>query len=376
MPLTQLDDYLVHQTPETVDRVYTSDRNFYDRYFYGSYSLDGDAYLMLAFGVYPNVGVMDAFATAVIAGQTQYIVRASRALDFDRMNTKVGPIGVEIVEPLRSSRIYCETNDVGLAFDLRFDGVTSPFEEPHFKRMAGSRAVMDYTRMTQHGRMSGAFTAAGRTWDVAPSKWWGVRDHSWGIRPIGGGEPPSAPAPGAGLAAFYWQWSPVQFDNLCFMYTRSEDAHGAPWHEAAELLYPPTAGRAPESLKIISHDLLIKPGSRLFERGSLQLETSAGAPVKVTMQPKTTLYMAGGGYSYLGGWRHGQYQAPLAVETETSDLTDATTIAKAGTHTQTICDYSVEGLGDIGTGHGIFEFLSLGAYLPYGWKTFGDVAPA
>ncbi|HXK34154.1 MAG TPA: hypothetical protein VNM91_09100, partial [Dehalococcoidia bacterium] len=73
MPITPLDDYLVHQTPETVDRVYTSDRNFYDRYFYGALSLDGRAYLMVAFGCYPNVGVMDAFATAVIDGKTQYI---------------------------------------------------------------------------------------------------------------------------------------------------------------------------------------------------------------------------------------------------------------------------------------------------------------
>ena len=374
MPLTQLDDYLVHQTPETVDRVYTSDRNFYDRYFYGSYALDGSAYMLLAFGVYPNVGVMDAFATAVIDGETQYIVRGSRALEFDRMNTRVGPISVEIVEPLRASRISCEPNDVGLQFDLRFDAVTDPFEEPHFLRMANSRRVMDYTRMTQHGRMSGTFSAGGRVFDVDPSRWWGVRDHSWGIRPIGGGEPPSAPGSPAGLAAFYWQWSPVQFDNACLMYTRSEDADGTPWHEAAEVLYPSATGRAPESLAIAGHDLTIKPASRLFERGSFDLTTASGDPVHVRMEPKTTLYMAGGGYSYLGGWRHGQYHAPLVVETETWDLTDAATIAKAGIHTQTICDYHVDGL-DVGVGHGIFEFLSLGAYLPYGWKSFGDVSP-
>jgi hypothetical protein len=376
MPLSQLDDYLVHQTPETVDRVYTSDRNFYDRYFYGSYSLDGSAYLLVAFGLYPNIGVMDAFATAVVDGVTQYIVRASRASGSDRMDTRVGPIAVEILEPLRASRISCDANDVGLQFDLRFDGVTAPFEEPHFLRMANNRRVMDYTRMTQHGRMSGSFAAGGRTWQVEPSQWWGVRDHSWGIRSIGGGEQPSAPAIDAAPPAFYWQWSPVQFENACLMYTRSEGGDGRPWHEAAEVLYPAGGGKAPEALSIVSHDLQIKPGTRLFARGELALRTAAGAPVRVRMTPKTTLYMAGGGYSYLGGWRHGQYHAPLAVETETWDLTDAATVAKAGVHTQTICDYDVEGLGDIGTGHGIFEFLSLGAYLPYGWKSFGDVAPA
>jgi hypothetical protein len=86
--------------------------------------------------------------------------------------------------------------------------------------------------------------------------------------------------------------------------------------------------------------------------------------------------MAGGGYSYLGGWRHGQYHGPLVVEGEAWDLSDPATVQKAGVHTQTVCDFTVEGLGDIGTGHGVFEFLALGAYLPYGFKTFGDVAPA
>jgi hypothetical protein len=376
VPFTKLDDYLVHQTPETVDRVYTSDCNFYDRYFYGSYSLDGSAYLLLAFGVYPNIGVMDAFATAVIDGNTQYVVRASRAYGHDRMDTSVGPIAVEVVEPLRKSRISCDANDVGLTFDMRFDAVIPPFEEPHFLRMSNNRRVMDYTRMTQQGRMSGTFSAAGRMWDVAPEGWWGIRDHSWGIRPIGGGEPPSAPAVDGGLAAFYWQWSPVQFDHACLMYTRSDDADGRPWHEAAELLHNLPSSAPPEPLDIISHDLKIKPGTRLFERGSLALRTAAGADVLVTMEPKSTLYMAGGGYAYLGGWRHVQYHAPLAVETETWDLSDPATVAKAGVHTQTLCDYHVDGLGDIGVGHGIFEFLSLGAYLPYGWRSFGDVAPA
>jgi hypothetical protein len=373
---TKLDDYLVHQTPETVDRVYTSDRNFYDRYFYGSYSLDGAAYLLLAFGLYPNIGVMDAFATAVIDGKTQYIVRASRAYGHDRMDTRVGPIAVEVVEPLRTSRISCDANDVGLTFDMRFDAVIPPFEEPHFLRMANNRRIMDYTRMTQQGRMSGTFTAAGRTWGVDPSAWWGIRDHSWGIRPIGGGEPPSAPAIDGGLPAFYWQWSPMQFDSACLMYTRSEDADGRPWHEAAELLPAQASSGQAERLSIVSHDLKIKPGTRLFERGALALRTASGNDVRITMEPKSTLYMAGGGYAYMGGWRHGQYHAPLAVETETWDLTDAATVAKAGVHTQTLCDYHVDGLGDLGIGHGIFEFLSLGAYLPYGWKSFGDVAGA
>ena len=374
--LSPLDDYLVHQTPDTVDRVYTSDRNFYDRYYFGAHTLDGSAYLMVAMGLYPNVGVIDAFATAVIDNKTQYIVRASRDLGSDRMNTKVGPIGVEIIEPLRKTRVYTEPSEHGLSFDMTFEGVTEPFQEPHFLRRAGNRTVMDYTRMTQNGRWSGTLAAGGRTYQVDPANWWGVRDHSWGIRPVGGGEPPSAPVPGAGPGGFYWVWSPTQFNDRCLMYTVSEEPDGKRWHSAAEILHPYASGRAPEPLTILDHDFKLKPGTRLWERGSMKLATADGSPVTITMTPKSTLYMAGGGYAYQGGWRHGQYHGPQVVEGETWDLTDPVVVRNAGIHTQTICDYAVEGLGDIGTGHGIFEFLLFGSYVPYGFKTWSDVAPS
>ncbi|HSY79529.1 MAG TPA: hypothetical protein VK884_07965, partial [Verrucomicrobiae bacterium] len=32
--ITQGDDYPIHQTPEPVQQVFTSDRNFYDRFFF------------------------------------------------------------------------------------------------------------------------------------------------------------------------------------------------------------------------------------------------------------------------------------------------------------------------------------------------------
>jgi hypothetical protein len=69
--LTPLDDYLIHQAPYTVDTVWTSDRNFYDRYYFGMNTLDGKVAMIIAFGLYPNVGVMDAFATVAVEGDDQ-----------------------------------------------------------------------------------------------------------------------------------------------------------------------------------------------------------------------------------------------------------------------------------------------------------------
>ncbi|MGI8553642.1 MAG: hypothetical protein ACR2PL_23070, partial [Dehalococcoidia bacterium] len=81
--LSPMDDLLLHQVAETLDHPASSDRNFYDRYYFSAFSTRGDAFIALAFGQYPNLNVTDGFANAVL-GDTQYIVRASRELNGDR----------------------------------------------------------------------------------------------------------------------------------------------------------------------------------------------------------------------------------------------------------------------------------------------------
>ena len=81
--LTPFDDYPIHQIPDPIDRVATSDRNFYDRYYFSMHDLKGEVFLVVALGVFPNIGVMDAFATATL-GDQQWVVRASRELGDDR----------------------------------------------------------------------------------------------------------------------------------------------------------------------------------------------------------------------------------------------------------------------------------------------------
>ena len=93
--LSPLDDYPVHQIPEVMRHVGTSDRNFYDRYYFNAFPLTGDAMLIVGLGQYPNLGVTDAFAL-LRRGTAHRVVRASRELGADRMNTQVGPFGVEV----------------------------------------------------------------------------------------------------------------------------------------------------------------------------------------------------------------------------------------------------------------------------------------
>ena len=123
--ITSGDDYPIHQTPEPVQQVFTSDRNFYDRFFFNGYWRDGEPYFSVAMGIYPNVGIIDA-AISVIADGTQHCVRASRILGPDRLDTRVGPISVEIVRPTRTSRIRVDHPEIKA--DLRFEARVSPIE--------------------------------------------------------------------------------------------------------------------------------------------------------------------------------------------------------------------------------------------------------
>src|SRR3712207_3269689 len=95
--------------------VATSDRNFYDRCIFQAHDRTGDVLLITGLGVYPNLGVIDAFAV-VRRGDTQYAVRASDALGDDRLTPQVGPFRIEVVEPLRRIRLVCDGDDHGIGF--------------------------------------------------------------------------------------------------------------------------------------------------------------------------------------------------------------------------------------------------------------------
>ena len=103
MPISPMDEYPAHQTSETFDHVYTSDRNFYDRFYFNCHPSSDELFLVTGLGQYPNLGVTDAFV-AISHGTTQYVVRASRELGSDRLDTRVGPFRVEIVEGLKKLR--------------------------------------------------------------------------------------------------------------------------------------------------------------------------------------------------------------------------------------------------------------------------------
>ena len=198
--LTKADDYPIHQTAEPIAYAGT-DRNFYDRYFFNGYTPDGSVFFAAALGVYPALNVMDGAFCIVVDG-VQHNLRVSRVLGMERMDTRVGPLHVEVVEPLRSLRVRVEKNEHGIAADVTFRSRAPAIEEPRFTRRIGPRTIMDYTRLTQNGSYSGWIEVKGKR-IALDERVLGTRDRSWGIRPVGAqdSQPVAPPPPAAILLA-------------------------------------------------------------------------------------------------------------------------------------------------------------------------------
>lgn len=366
MPLSPLDDLLAHQTVETFDTVFTSDRNFYDRYYFNMHASSDEFFLVAGMGQYPNLGVTDAFV-CVSHGTRQYVVRASRELGSDRLDTRVGPFEVKVIEGLRKLRLRLDENEWGVSFDLVFDARTPAIQEPRQTTREFNRIVMDSSRFAQLGAYGGTLTVAGKTWAVTPDRFKGVRDHSWGIRPVG-----ERPAPGIGVtlerkAGFFHHWLPMQFDDFMLKVFVEEDEHGHRFMEESVKVYNLGQDRADEPMGRPEIEFEYIPGSRELRRAVVRFQPPGGEPLHVTTTPLRTVYLAAGsGYLPSADWGHGLYQGKLKVEGLEYDFGDPAVRKQYALLNETLSRFELS-TGEVG--YGMHENMVLGVYHPHGFHT-------
>ena len=130
------DDYPLHQTALPLAHVMDGHPNAYDRFWFNGY--DEEFYFAVALGLYPNRGVIDG-AFSVVQGERQYSVFASEALA--GRTTSVGPIRIEIIEPMRVNRVVVEAADQGLRCDLTYTRTTAISEEPRQTMHDGAQVL-------------------------------------------------------------------------------------------------------------------------------------------------------------------------------------------------------------------------------------------
>lgn len=358
-----LDEYPIHQTPLSFARVATGDRNFYDRCYLNGHDRDGGTFFVTGLGVYPNLGVIDAYAT-VRRGDRQWAVRFSDALAERTLDQRVGGYRVEVIEPLRTLRVVCEHDDLG--FDLTWTGAFPAVHEQPHHMLAGNRTIIESSRFAQVGSWQGTLHVDGQDVAVDRTVWTGTRDRSWGIRPVGEPEPAGRPGEGGG---FWWLYVPLRFEEFTIVVIVQEQPDG--WRTLNDAIRVWADGRV-EQLGWPRVDVTYRSGTRLPVSARLHLTAPDGKAVTVEVDTGTFIALhVGAGYGGDPDWSHGRWQGPDWSSASVYDLTDP---AVAGRIPYGVIDHVAHARCDGAEGWGLFEHASIGRHDPSGFADWAAVA--
>jgi hypothetical protein len=367
-----LDEYPVHQVPLSMRHMATSDRNAYDRCYFNAHDRTGEVFFVTGLGVYPNLGVIDAYAT-IARGARQSTLRLSDALGEDRMVQRVGPYSVEVIEPLERIRVVCEENDQGISFDLRWKGSFPPVEEPHHLMRQAGKVILDASRFAQVGAWSGTITVDGEHLEVDEDLWLGTRDRSWGIRPIGEPEPPgrAASEPDEGFG-FWWTYAPLRFDDFALLLIAQEDGEGGRTMNEAVRVWEDGKGARHEQLGWPEFEVSYRPGSRIPTGASVLLQRGSKT---TTVDIETLGFVAlncGPGYGGDPDWSHGTWRGRGFAERVDVDLNDPAVFGRVPFG---VIDHVARASCEGAPGWGMFEHATFGSHAPSGFEGWDAVAP-
>ena len=290
MPIP-LDEFPVHQAPLSMAYPVSSDRNAYDRCYLNAHDRTGDVFAIAGLGIYPNLGVTDAYI-GVRSGDRQVVLRASDALGDDRLTQEVGPFRLEMTEPLHALRLVVEGADHGVEADLRWQGSFPAVDEsPHHHRQ-GPKAILDAQRFAQVGTWEGHLRVDDQEWELSHDQWVGTRDRSWGIRPVGEPEPPGRTA--AEMPAdfgFWWIYVPMRFDDFAVLFIAQEDGAGFRTLNDAVRVWPD--GRI-EQLGWPRYTVHYTPGTREAVGATITAVAADGSPMRFEVESRGHIVLNSG----------------------------------------------------------------------------------
>ena len=297
MQLNAYDDLPFHQGFGPLHVPATSDSHFQDGYYVAFYRPGRHVFCGLR--LHPNTNVMDGYA-GLVDGDEQRNVRLSRALLPDHSTLSVGPLSLEVVEPMRRQRVRLAENPTGLTFDVTTTHVMPPFletNEPHYRY---GRLFNHVTRYTLAVRADGWMALDGERVEV--DAWHACRDHSWGIRSTMGPYVPIGGRPGtSGLRdrRAFRLWLPFQAGPVAGFVHTYEDAEGGRLDLEGSL----HVGESAFAVADLGHALRYHEGGRL-SGGEVTLTDTAGGEWRLAFE--VACHPAHPqGFGYTRGWSDG-----------------------------------------------------------------------
>jgi hypothetical protein len=360
--LSPFDDYPIHQTSLPIAHAASGDPNHYDRFWFNGYT--ESFYFAAGMAVYPNRGIIDA-AFAVVNDGVQRSVFASGRMPVDRGETRVGPLIIDVVEPLRVTRVRVDSADLGIEADVAFPARTVAVEEPHQTITTGNKTMMDSTRLTQWGTWTGHIVAAGAVLPV--DRVYGTKDRSWGVRPVG---PQVAGAPATSLPQVFFLWAPINWDDTCTHFLCFERGNGdrlvssqaiIDVAAAGDPMFGPDAERHVHHLAGATHEVRWAKGLRRSDGATLELSHHDGTQSRIELEPLLTFRMRGLGYTH-PEWGHGSWHGELAVGSEEHKVEELDNTEPWNIHIQQV----MRARWRERIGLGVLEQLAIGEHDPSG----------
>jgi hypothetical protein len=361
--LTPFDDYPIHPSADPIASPATGDPNHYDRYWFNGHQKQGEFYIGATMGHYPVRGVVDA-GFSLVRNRVEHSVFASGRMPIDR-STQIGPIRIEVVEPIRTIRYVVEPNEHGIEADLIFRATTVAVEEPR-QRSISPQGILtnDHTRLTQWGTWDGTISVDGDELRVDPSDVPGTRDRSWGVRPVG--EQLTTNWARRDRQAF-WLWAPLHFDDRYTHLALHEYPDGTRWLETSLVLDPLPEGADPWSTagvtqcRDLRYELEFEPGRREIKRAEFWFVHPTEGQLHIELEKVFTFRMRGIGYSH-PYWGHGTNHGDLETGRESIKLDDFDPLDFSSLHLQNL----VTARMDDRIGVGVLEEAHIGPHVPTG----------
>lgn len=372
--LNKLDDFPIHQTAEPIAHPASSDRNVYDRTWFNGYAEDGSYYFGIGMSLFPHRGILDCALSVVEKDGRQHSFFGSRRAPLERTEMQVGPFRMEVLEPLRRTRVTLDDNGSGIRCDLRFSARTAAMEEDRQTMWQGTRRTMDTTRFLQFGRWTGSIRHPDGEIDLSASQCHATKDRSWGTRDTAG-EPESGGAPTSPSGVFFI-WAPLIWDDHVSHAVCIEDEHGrplineaivAPLYES-EAAVPEVVDSRYERLDRMRQRVSYHPGTRLAKSAEIDLIDFQDRVRTVSLEPMLRFQMKGLGYFH-PEWGQGFWKGELATGSDSFDPDELDLLAPENIHVQQV----VRASDDERSGIGVLEQTVFGPYAPAGFTGFVDV---
>lgn len=373
-----LDEYPIHQAALSMAHVATTDRNFYDRWYFMGHDRSGDIMFIAGMGYYPHAGVKDGFL-CVRRGDRQDVVRCSDAYDSgadDRLSPAVCGLRVEVLEPLARVRFVADTDEQGVAADLTWDGSFVAVDEERHTLRQGTQTIVDTWRFAQVGTWSGEVRLGGDTVVVDPDTWVGSRDRSWGRRPIGDSDPAGRPPMPPGRRArgdgwgFWWLYVPVRFDDFAIVLILQEEGDGHRTLNHAERILPDGTIEQLGWPRITMH---YQPGTRIPTAAQIELTEPDGDTSTLVVESLGYIPLhVGCGYGGDTDWLNGQWKGERWISPVSYDMTSPEVMKRVQWG---VVDHVGKASLNGQTGWGLFEHGTIGAHRPSGFADLGAVAP-